>query len=453
MKHEQAFNIYVVEDNEWYNKLLVHTLSLNPEFTVKSFFSGEEMLRELSDIVDVVTLDYRLPDTTGDVLLKKIKERSPNTEVIIISEQSEITTAVELLKLGAYDYLVKSEDIRDRLWNSVNHVRKHAGLKQKIEILQSEVEKKYDFQNSILGQSGTVKAVHNMVSKAVKTTITVCITGETGTGKEVVAKAIHYNSERKDKPFVAINMAALPAELIESELFGYEKGAFTGAQNRRIGKFEQAHGGTLFLDEIGEMDIAFQAKLLRAIQEREITRIGGNEQVKIDCRIIVATNRDLIHEVKEGNFREDLYYRLFGLPIHLPPLRERDKDVLLLAKHFISEFCKENKMPVKQIRDDARGKLMAYNWPGNIRELKSVVELSVVMSDTDEITADDLTINPKDMLPELLLHDLTMREYEIAIVKHYMKRFDNNTKSVADKLAIGQTTVYRLLKEDEADVN
>ncbi|MBC9813762.1 sigma-54-dependent Fis family transcriptional regulator [Crocinitomicaceae bacterium CZZ-1] len=453
MKHEQAFNIYVVEDNEWYNKLLVHTLSLNPEFTVKSFFSGEEMLRELSDMVDVVTLDYRLPDTTGDILLKKIKERSPNTEVIIISEQSEITTAVELLKLGAYDYLVKSEDIRDRLWNSVNHVRKHAGLKQKIELLQSEVEKKYDFQNSILGQSTAVKAVHNMVSKAVKTTITVCITGETGTGKEVVAKAIHYNSERKNKPFVAINMAALPAELIESELFGYEKGAFTGAQNRRIGKFEQAHGGTLFLDEIGEMDIAFQAKLLRAIQEREITRIGGNEQVKIDCRIIVATNRDLIHEVKEGNFREDLYYRLFGLPIHLPPLRERDKDVLLLAKHFISEFCKENKLPAKQIRDDARGKLMAYNWPGNIRELKSVVELSVVMSDTEEITAEDLTINPKDMLPELLLHDLTMREYEIAIVKHYMKRFDNNTKSVADKLAIGQTTVYRLLKEDEADVN
>ncbi|NGF77275.1 sigma-54-dependent Fis family transcriptional regulator [Fluviicola sp. SGL-29] len=453
MKHEQAFNIYVVEDNEWYNKLLVHTLSLNPEFTVKSFFSGEEMLRELSDMVDVVTLDYRLPDTTGDILLKKIKERSPNTEVIIISEQSEITTAVELLKLGAYDYLVKSEDIRDRLWNSVNHVRKHAGLKQKIELLQSEVEKKYDFQNSILGQSTAVKAVHNMVSKAIKTTITVCITGETGTGKEVVAKAIHYNSERKNKPFVAINMAALPAELIESELFGYEKGAFTGAQNRRIGKFEQAHGGTLFLDEIGEMDIAFQAKLLRAIQEREITRIGGNEQVKIDCRIIVATNRDLIHEVKEGNFREDLYYRLFGLPIHLPPLRERDKDVLLLAKHFISEFCKENKLPAKQIRDDARGKLMAYNWPGNIRELKSVVELSVVMSDTEEITAEDLTINPKDMLPELLLHDLTMREYEIAIVKHYMKRFDNNTKSVADKLAIGQTTVYRLLKEDEADVN
>lgn len=451
MKSEQAFNIFVVEDNEWYNKLLIHTLSLNPEYTVKSFFSGEEMLKELTEYVHVVTLDYRLPDTTGDVLLKKVKAISPNTEVIIISEQSDITTAVELLKSGAYDYLVKSEDIRDRLWNAVNNVRKNTGLKKKIEILQSEVQKKYDFQNSILGQSAPMKAVHNMVSKALQTTITVCITGETGTGKEVVAKAIHYNSDRKNKPFVAINMAALPAELIESELFGYEKGAFTGAQNRRIGKFEQAHGGTLFLDEIGEMDIAFQAKLLRAIQEREITRIGGNEQVKIDCRIIVATNRDLIHEVKEGNFREDLYYRLFGLPIHLPPLRDREKDVLLLAKHFITEFCKENKLPVKQIRDDARCKLIAYNWPGNIRELKSVVELGIVLSDTDEITADDITINPKDLLPELLLNDMTMREFEIAIVRHYMKRFDNNTKTVADKLAIGQTTVYRLLKEAQEE--
>lgn len=449
MKSEQAFNIFVVEDNEWYNKLLVHTLSLNPEYTVKSFFSGEELLKELSELTHVVTLDYRLPDTTGDELLKKIKNISPNTEVIIISEQSEIETAVELLKLGAYDYLVKSDDIRDRLWNAVNNVRKNTGLKKKIEILQSEVQKKYDFQNSILGQSASMKAVHNMVSKALQTIITVCITGETGTGKEVVAKAIHYNSDRKNKPFVAINMAALPAELIESELFGYEKGAFTGAQNRRIGKFEQANGGTLFLDEIGEMDIAFQAKLLRAIQEREITRIGGNEHVKIDCRIIVATNRDLIHEVKEGNFREDLYYRLFGLPIHLPPLREREKDVLLLAKHFITEFCKENNIPVKHIQDDARYKLIAYNWPGNIRELKSVVELAIVMSDTDEISADDITINPKDMLSELLLKDLTMREFEIEIVKHYMKRFDNNTKMVADKLAIGQTTVYRLLKEDQ----
>lgn len=443
------FLIYVVEDNEWYNKLLVHTLSLNPDFEVKSFFSGEEMLKNLTPKVKVVTLDYRLGDTTGDQLLPLIKKVSPSTEVIVVSEQSDISVAIELLKLGAYDYIVKSEDIKSRILNSINHIKGNIGLKEQIQLLQTEVEKKYDFQNTISGQCEPIKNVHRMVSKAINNSITVCITGETGTGKEVVAKAIHYNSERKNKPFVPINMAAIPEDLIESELFGYEKGAFTGAQNRRIGKFEQANGGTLFLDEIGEMDIHFQAKLLRALQEREITRIGGNELIKIDCRIIVATNRDLLQEVKAGNFREDLYYRLFGLPIHLPPLRERGSDVLLLAKQFIDIFCKENNLEPKKISDDARKKLIAYSWPGNIRELKSVVELSVVMSDTNEIHASDLTIQTQEFLSEILQRDLTMREYEIAIVKHFMKRFNDNTKMVADKLEIGQTTVYRLLKEAE----
>ncbi|HNS42201.1 MAG TPA: sigma-54 dependent transcriptional regulator [Taishania sp.] len=443
------FLIYVVEDNEWYNKLLVHTISLNPDFEVKSFFSGEEMLKNLTPKVKVITLDYRLGDTTGDQLLPLIKKVSPSTEVIVVSEQSDISVAIELLKLGAYDYIVKSEDIKSRILNSINHIKGNMGLKEQIQLLQTEVEKKYDFQNTITGQCEPIKNVHRMVSKAINNTITVCITGETGTGKEVVAKAIHYNSDRKNKPFVPINMAAIPEDLIESELFGNEKGAFTGAQNRRIGKFEQANGGTLFLDEIGEMDIHFQAKLLRALQEREITRIGGNELIKIDCRIIVATNRDLLQEVKAGNFREDLYYRLFGLPIHLPPLRERGNDVLMLAKQFIGDFCKENNFAPKKISDDARSKLMAYSWPGNIRELKSVVELSVVMSDTNEIHASDLTIQPQEFLSEILQRDLTMREYEIAIVKHFMKRFNDSTKMVADKLEIGQTTVYRLLKEAE----
>ncbi|MCO5260766.1 MAG: sigma-54 dependent transcriptional regulator [Crocinitomicaceae bacterium] len=448
-KNEHNFLIYVVEDNEWYNKLLVHTISLNPDYAVKSFLTGEQLLSELTPDVKVVTLDYRLGDTTGAQLLPKIKKIAPQTEVIIISEQSDIGVAVDLLKLGAFDYIVKSEDIRNRVLNAINHVKNSIGLKKKIEILQTEVEKKYDFQNTIIGQSQQIKEVHHMLSKAIGTAITVCVTGETGTGKEVVAKAIHYNSNRKNQPFVAINMAALPAELIESELFGYEKGAFTGAQNRRIGKFEQANGGTLFLDEIGEMDISFQAKLLRAIQEREFTRIGGNEQVKVDCRIIVATNRDLLQEVKEGKFREDLYYRLFGLPIHLPPLRERGNDVLLLAKHFLSEFCEENKIPLKHFNDQAMEKMKLYNWPGNTRELKSVVELSAVLSDSNEISANDISVHSQELMPELLLHQKTMREYEIAIVKHYMKELNNNTKLVAEKLDIGQTTVYRLLKEDE----
>ena len=265
----------------------------------------------------------------------------------------------------------------------------------------------------------------------------------------MVSKAIHYNSPRKDKPFIAVNMAALPAELIESELFGHERGAFTGADTRRKGKFEEAGGGTLFLDEIGEMDMNFQAKLLRVLQEKEVTRVGGNEVIKVNCRIIVATNRNLQEEVKNGKFREDLYYRLFGLPIHLPPLRERDNDTLLLAKFFIDAFCKENNLEPKTISENARKKLLSYNWPGNIRELKSVVELAVVMSSGKEISTDDISLSTNDALPNVLTDEMTMREYEIRIVNHYMQKYNNNTKLVADKLGIGQTTVYRLLKEDK----
>ncbi|MCW8897824.1 MAG: sigma-54 dependent transcriptional regulator [Flavobacteriales bacterium] len=445
----KPFKIYVVEDNEWYNKLLVHNLSLNPDFVVESFLNGKELVAALAKKPDVVTLDYRLPDINGESLLKKIKDYDPNIEVIIISEQEEIETAVDLLKAGAYDYIVKSKNIKDRLINTVNHIKKNAKLKNQLVTLQKEVQGKYAFEKSIIGNSASLKKVFELIAKATETNISVTITGETGTGKEVVSKAIHYNSPRKDKPFVAVNMAALPAELIESELFGHERGAFTGADTRRKGKFEEAGSGTLFLDEIGEMDMNFQAKLLRVLQEKEVTRVGGNEVIKVNCRIIVATNRNLQEEVKNGKFREDLYYRLFGLPIHLPPLRERDNDTLLLAKFFIDAFCKENNLEPKSISENARKKLLSYNWPGNIRELKSVVELAVVMSSGKEINADDISLSSNDALPNVLTDEMTMREYEIRIVNHYMKKCDNNTKLVAERLGIGQTTVYRLLKEDK----
>ncbi|HLU84056.1 MAG TPA: sigma-54 dependent transcriptional regulator [Vicingaceae bacterium] len=448
-----AFKIFVVEDNEWYNKLLVHNLSLNPDFSVTSFLTGKELLNALHQQPSVVTLDYRLPDINGESLLKKIKETDPNIEVIVISEQEEIETAVDLLKAGAYDYIVKSKDIKDRLINTVNHIKSNAKLKKQLVSLQKEVQGKYAFEKSIIGNSKALKKIFDLIAKATQTNISVTISGETGTGKEVVAKAIHYNSPRKDKPFVAVNMAALPAELVESELFGHERGAFTGADTRRKGKFEEAGSGTIFLDEIGEMDINFQAKLLRVLQEKELNRVGGNENIKINCRIIVATNRNLQEEVKNGNFREDLYYRLFGLPIHLPPLRERENDVLLLAKHFINNFCKENQLEPKSINDTARRKLLSYHWPGNIRELKSVIELAVVLSSSNEIDAEDISLSSNNnALPDVLIQEMTMREYEIQIVKHYMQKCNNNTKLVADKLGIGQTTVYRLLKEDKNTV-
>jgi two-component system response regulator AtoC len=262
-----------------------------------------------------------------------------------------------------------------------------------------------------------------------------------------VAKAIHYNSTRKNHTFVAVNVAALPADLIESELFGHEKGSFTGALARRLGKFEEASGGTLFLDEIGEMDFGFQAKLLRALQEKEITRVGSNTPVKVDCRIISATNKNLMELVKAGKFREDLYYRLFGLPIELPPLRDREKDILILAKHFINEFCKENKMPPKAISPEAQNKLLSYTFPGNVRELKSAVELAIVLSTTDEIRADDISIASFDPLPEMMNEEFTMRQYELRILKSYLAKYNDDVKKVAEKLDISSATIYRMLKE------
>ncbi|MEM7656171.1 MAG: sigma-54 dependent transcriptional regulator [Bacteroidota bacterium] len=449
MDQSGKFLIHVVEDDDWYRELLGFNLEMNPDHEVIKFENAKDLLENLNQRPQMITLDYRLPDMEGEEVLKRIKEYDSEIEVVVISEQDKIETAVELLKAGAFDYLTKSDDIRDRLLNICNHVRNKQSLQTRINHLQKEVERKYDFETSIIGQSPAIKKVFNLIEKAIKTNITVTVTGETGTGKELVAKAIHFNSKRKDAPFVPVNMAAIPSELIESELFGHEKGAFTGAHIRRVGKFEEAIGGTLFLDEIGEMDITFQAKLLRALQEREVIRIGSNKPVKVNCRIVVATNRNLIEEVKAGNFREDLYYRLFGLPIALPPLRERGNDIILLAKYFLDAFCKENELPALTITPGAQRKLLAYPFPGNIRELKSVVELAAVMANEDVIDEDVLTFGTSDALPDVLSEEMSMRDYTNRIIDIYLQKYDNNVKLVAEKLDIGASTIYRMLKERE----
>ncbi len=449
MMPEKAFKIFVVEDDEWYNRLLVHTLSLNPDYEIQSFTTGRDCLANLYQEPDVITLDYRLPDTKGLEVLKQIKEINEDIQIILISEQVDIDVVVALLKLGAYDYIVKSRDIKERLLNTVNNIRQESKLRKEIVNLRQEVRKKYTDQNTIIGNSAATHKVYDLIEKATRTNITVTITGETGTGKELVAKAIHYNSNRSDKPFIAVNVAAIPKELIESELFGHEKGAFTGASFRRIGKFEEANGGTLFLDEMAEMDISLQAKLLRALQEKEIIRIGSNTPVKFDCRIIIATNKDLQEEIKKGNFRQDLYYRLYGLPIELPPLRDRGNDVVILAKYFINVFCKENKMTIKTLSSDASSRLLSYSFPGNIRELKSVIELAVTLADKEEITSDHILLGRgQDLLDDLFSRDLSLREYDLLIVKKYLGKYDNNIKLVSEKLDIGVATIYRMLKEN-----
>lgn len=446
---DKPFKIFIVEDNDWYNRLLVYNLSLNPDYEIESFTNGRGCLENLHKNPDVITLDYRLPDMQGLEILKKIKAENDEIQVIVISEQDDIDVVVELLKFGAYDYIVKSKDIRDRLLNTVQNIRKGVHLKREIVSLRSEVKKKYSYQNTLVGSSAAAQKIYGLIEKATRTHISVSITGETGTGKELVAKAIHYNSKRASKPFVAVNMAAIPRDLTESELFGHEKGAFTGASFRRTGKFEEATGGTLFLDEIAEMDITLQAKLLRALQEKEIVRVGSNKPVKTDCRIITATNKNLQEAVLRGEFRQDLYYRLYGLQVDLPPLRERGNDIILLARHFIKEFCAENNIPEKSLSKASADKLLSYSFPGNIRELKSIIELAVALSVNDEITADNIVLGNEVLMNGRTDKEMTLREYNIRIVKNYLEKYDNDIKSVAQRLDIGVATIYRMLKEEK----
>lgn len=445
---DKPFRIFVVEDDEWYNRLLVHNLSLNPDYDIESFSTGKDCLNNLYKAPDVITLDYRLPDIQGLEMLKRIKAENDDIQVILISEQNEIEVVVELLKYGAYDYIVKSKDIRQRLLNTVQNIRQGVRLKKEVISLRGEVKKKYSYTKTIIGNSKAITDVFNLIEKTTRTGISVTISGETGTGKELVAKAIHYNSTRADKPFVAVNVAAIPHDLIESELFGFEKGAFTGAGYRRIGKFEEANGGTLFLDEIGEMDIALQAKVLRALQEKEIVRIGSNKPVKTDCRIIVATNRNLRELVMKNEFRQDLYYRLYGMHIELPPLRERENDVIILAKYFIDEFCRDNDIPVKSLSKPAVDRLLNYSFPGNVRELKSVMELAITVADSDVINGEDILLENQPLIQEIDHQEMTLREYNLRILKMYLEKYANNIPLVAEKLGIGVATVYRMMKRE-----
>lgn len=397
----------------------------------------------------LITIDYALPDTNGMDLYRRIRDAQPETPVIVISGQNDIPTAVELLRQGVHDYFGKDDNTKELLWNAVLKVREKQRLQNDIESLRQELGQKYEFSNVIKGNSTAIRRVFARMEKAARTTINVSVTGETGTGKELVAKAIHYQSERRRMPFVAVNMAAMPRELVESELFGHEKGAFTGAQSRKIGKFEEANRGTLFLDEIAELDLGLQGKLLRVLQERELTRVGGSERVSLDIRLIVATHRNLAEEVRKGLFRDDLYYRLMGLPVELPPLRERPDDILLLARHFLDDFCRENRLPTPAITASAKDKLLAYSFPGNVRELKAIIELAAVMSDGHEIRADDVLLN-RASKPDFAIHEeKTLREYTLQIIRHYLLKYDNNVLKVAEKLAVGKSTIYKLIQTNE----
>lgn len=439
--------VFIVEDDLMYAKIVKHKLSNDPDFEVTVFNNGTSLLKSLYLKPDVITLDHSLPDISGLEILKTIKKDYSSIQVIVISGQDDVQIALEMLKTGAYDYIIKDNNSIDKVWHVVHRALENISLQKEVEQLTTEIAEKYNFQQYIKGNSVPMQRVFSLLEKTAKTNITVAISGQTGTGKELVAKAIHFNSDRMKRPFVAINVAAIPKELIESELFGFEKGAFTGADQSKPGKFEEANKGTLFLDEIGEMDLNMQAKLLRALQEREICRLGSNKMIPLDLRVIVATHRDLLKEVKDGNFREDLYYRLLGISIELPPLKDRGNDIIILARTFAEDFCKENKIPKKEFTPDAISKLLGYHYPGNVRELKAVTEISIVMSDGRQVTENDIHFNSRNDVQDFLIEDLTLEGYSTRIIKWFLEKNNNNVVKVANKLDVGKSTIYRMIKE------
>ena len=387
------FRIFVVDDDRHYARLLSYRLDKHPDYEVQVFRSGEEVLERLDEQPDLILLDIMMPGIGGLETLRKVREHTPSMPVVMVSAQGVVETAVEAMKLGAYDYITKGHDEFVKLDVLVKNILENVAMRRELETLRGEVSRRYGIEG-LIGDSPAMKKVYRLMQKALRGDLTVAIQGESGTGKELVAKAIHYNSGRKHGPFVVVNCAAIPRDLMESEFFGHEKGSFTGAHARKIGKFEQADGGTIFLDEVGELNLDLQAKLLRALQNREITRVGGNETIEFDARVISATNKDIIEMIRGGGFREDLYYRLFQFPIQLPPLRERGQDILLLAHHFMKQYIQTYpEFKGKRLSSQARKAILDFSWPGNVRELKSAIERAILISDEPDITPGDLMLH------------------------------------------------------------
>lgn len=436
--------ILIIDDERAIRRALKEILEFE-NFQVDEAENGVEGVEKAKNtLYDIIFCDIKMPQMDGMEVLQALNEAKIEAPVIMISGHASIENAVDAIKKGAFDFIEKPLDL-NRILVTVRNAKERVVLVEETKQLKTVVKK---FKgSSIIGETDGIIKIKEMIEKVAPSDARVLITGGNGTGKELVARSLHDFSNRKKMPFIEVNCAAIPGELIESELFGHEKGSFTGAFSTRIGKFEEAGKGTLFLDEIAELNPVFQAKMLRVLQERQFSRVGGNELIPFEARIIVATHKNLLDEVKQDRFREDLYYRLYGLQINLPPLRERGKDILLLADFFIKQFCASNSMPSKTISNDAQIKLLGYAWPGNVRELKSVVDLAVVLSNTDQITGEDIQLTNRTVI-DIDASQLTLREYNIRLVKAYLEKYNNNTKTVADLLDIGQTTIYRMLKED-----
>jgi len=440
--------LLIVDDEEHIRNGLKTALSLDG-YDVEVAADGEEALKKLDEEdIDLLITDLKMPKVTGEELMKETLRKYPHIPVIVLTGHGTIENAVEAMRQGAYDFITKPLNI-DKLSLIVKRALENSSLKRQNRELLKQLKRKYSFEN-IIGKSPAMKKVFETIELVAPSKANVLIYGESGTGKEMIADAIHHNSPRRDKPYIKVHCAAIPETLLESELFGHEKGAFTGAVARKRGRFELANHGTIFLDEIGELSLQMQVKLLRVIQEREFVRVGGEESIKVDVRIISATNKDLREAVKNGTFREDLYYRLNVVSIFVPPLRERKDDIPLLVHKFIEEFSKENNKQIDGITNGALQALISYDWPGNVRELRNVIESIVVLTKNKIITEEDIPpyiLNKEEESYIKIPVGTSLQEAEKRLIEFTLQNTGGNKTKASEILKIGRKTLHRKIDE------
>jgi two-component system nitrogen regulation response regulator NtrX len=433
--------ILVIDDEQGIRTTLSNILEDEGHETVSCESGEEAMTRFAREDFDLALLDIWLPGVDGLTVLERLKASAPGVPVIMISGHANVDTAVKATRLGAFDFLEKPLSL-ERVLLTVNHALSTTKLKEQVRHFRT-----VELEDLLIGESEPMKRLGQQIRNAAPTTTRVLITGENGSGKEIVARTLHRLSRRADEPFVDVNCAAIPEELIESELFGHRKGAFTGAIDDRKGKFEVADGGTLFLDEIGDMSLKTQAKVLRVLQEQKFQRVGGHQTVSVDVRVIAATNKNLEQEIASGNFREDLFFRLNVIPIVVPPLRDRGSDVTLLAEHFLRRFAAEAARPAKKLSAGAANALRGYHWPGNVRELRNLIERLTILVPDDVIQPEDLDLGGRDAVR--IRPDATLKEAREEFEKQYiltrLRQCGGNVSRAADALGVERSNLYRKL--------
>jgi two-component system nitrogen regulation response regulator GlnG len=471
-----ALNRILVADDEESMRWVLSKALKKKGFVVDLARDGDEALRLMqSSSYDMAILDIKMPGISGLDLLDRVRELRSDLLVVIMTAEASMKNAVEAMKRGAYDYITKpfDLDVIDAIIEKVNRAR---DITSQVSLLKEELKDRYQLEKTIIGNSPAMREIYKTVGKVAPSDVTVLVQGESGTGKELIARAIHFNSKRLGKPFIALNCAAIPKELLESELFGFEKGAFTGAVERKLGKFEQANGGTIFLDEIGDMPLDLQAKILRVLQEREVTRTGGAQNIAVDVRIVAATNQNLEEQVRQKAFREDLFYRLNVVPIQLVPLRERKEDIPLLVDYFLAKTCAELEIPAKRCAPDALHLLSSYSWPGNVRELENTIKRAVILSSDPLLTATDfpglrlqrggerlaneelslegivdmklrVSFSNMDKMESGDVYGMVLEQVERPLIRFVLEKTRGNQVRAADILGINRNTLRKKIQE------